>query len=362
MWRPHCVWLGAVSIAMLGLPKLAAAQEMVGPKKSSQQTSASQQVPPKSTTNPPLKAPNGQVLRPGQQFHDTLADGSVGPQMVVVPGGQFVMGSPNQEGDRARNEGPTHVVRLKSFAMGRTEVTRGEFAKFALATGYKTDAERNTALTSETHADGCFVFAGAHQMHWEAGANWRNPGFAQDDNHPVTCLSWNDATAYVEWLRRQTHKRYRLPSEAEQEYSIRAGSGAPWAWGSDPNGGCAMANGADESEARHFGSINAESGIVPSRCDDGYVFTAPVGRFKPNAFGLYDTVGNVFQWSQDCFHPNYSNTPQDGSAADNPNCTVRVLRGGSWGSGPTWLRSARRYETSPANRDDCSGLRVAEDI
>ena len=164
------------------------------------------------------------ALAPGNAYRDALASGGKGPEMVVVAGGKFAMGSAKDEAGREENEGPLHQVSVRSFALGKYPVTRGEFARFAAATGYKTDAEKDTPIPFQPAELGtpvaCFTYTGGQDFGWKAGSSWRDPGYKQEDNEPAVCLSWNDARAYVSWLAHETGKPYRLPTAAEMELSL----------------------------------------------------------------------------------------------------------------------------------------------
>ena len=294
----------------------------------------------------------------GRVFHDRLGSGGSGPEMVVIPAGRFMMGSPSYEVGRDTDEGPQHEVSVRHFAMGKYPVTKAEYAAFVSATGYQTDAEKNTPFDGKTASAGCFAYQGGTSLGWKAGTSWRDPGFPQDDSHPVTCLSWNDAVAYAEWLRATTGKSYRLPSEAESEYATRAGSTDRYPWGADAEQACQYANGADASLKQQIPDWK----FPTLGCSDGYAFTSPVGRFKANAFGLYDTIGNVYKWTQDCGPDIYANAPTNGAANVSNGCELRVFSGGSWGSGTAYLRSASRVRGTPAFRSTNFGLRVAQDL
>jgi formylglycine-generating enzyme required for sulfatase activity len=187
-------------------------------------------------------------------------------------------------------------------------------------------------------------------------ANWRRPGFEQTGDHPAVCLSWNDAVAYADWLTKETGRPYRLPSEAEWEYAVRAGTTTSRFWGDDPNGACTYANVADRSAEARF------PGGAVHDCDDGHVFTAPVGSFKPNPFGLLDIQGNAWEWVQDCWNDGYEGAPADGSAWTDGDCGRRVLRGGGWHDGPAWVRSAYRYWDELDARYYDVGVRLAQDL
>jgi len=249
----------------------------------------------------------GVTFRPGDTFRDCQGC----PEMVVVPAGSFRMGSTaaeqawyvNQGGKEewAARENPRHQVQIRrSFAVGRYEVTRGQYAEFARATG-------------RSNGDGCYVFSDGKWTK-ESGRNWRSPTYDQTDNHPVACVSWEDATAYVAWLSRKTEQHYRLLSESEWEYVARAGTTTMRFWGDDKGhtAGCRYANGSDQTRAaQHNLTWNSWNIWM---CGDGHVHTAPVGSYAANAFGVHDMLGNVWEWTLDCFHDTYHGAPVDGSA------------------------------------------------
>jgi formylglycine-generating enzyme required for sulfatase activity len=283
----------------------------------------------------------------------TVKDCSDCPEMVVIPAGSFRMGAPDSEQGRGPREGPVHEVRIGySFALGKYELTRGEFARFVNVSGYKTEAERSQM--------GCYGLDSS-KFEWRVSKNWRDPGFPQTDGHPVVCVSWSDAQAYLAWLNEKAPgKGFRLPSEAEWEYAARANQGATrFPWGDDlgHNQICDFANGLDSNakeQMPHFPPI-------PSSCSDGYAYTAPVGSFKANAFGLYDMHGNALEWMQDIWHDNYQGATSDGSAWINGGEQARrVLRGGGWSSSPRNLRSANRSpERELQFRSSIIGMRIA---
>jgi formylglycine-generating enzyme required for sulfatase activity len=261
---------------------------------------------------------------PGYAAGDRFRDFDAAPEMIVVPAGEFMMGSPQGEGDN--DERPQHKVTIKNpLAVGITPVTRGEFASFISATGHK-------------------IETGAHVRNgrkWENDpkASWRNPGFEQEDDHPVVCVNWNDAQAYVAWLReRSGGKAYRLLSEAEWEYCCRAGTKSAYSAGD----GITI-------EQANFGG-NSEA-------------TTPVLRFPPNPLGLRDMHGNVWEWCEDNWHTDYEgNPPSDGSVWPGGDSSYRVLRGGSWVDNPRFLRSANRGRDHPGNRVSFVGFRVARTL
>jgi len=265
------------------------------------------------------------VPKPG----DVLTNG-IGMKLVFIPPGEFMMGSPAGESDEV-DERPRHRVRItQGFFMGTTEVTVGQFAEFVEATGYRTDAEKG---------DGADGRAGKT---WETRKDltWRNPGFAQTDSHPVVGVSWNDAEAFCEWLSGQEESRYRLPTEAEWEYSCRAGSKGLYA-----------GNGSVDDIAWH--RWNCEWKIQP------------VGTKQANAWGLYDMHGNVWEWCADWYGKGYyrQSPTDDPKGPDGPGDNGRrVVRGGSWRALPKIGRSAFRARSRPEHRNDDCGFRVCLDL
>ena len=261
------------------------------------------------------------------------------PQMVAIPAGKFLMGSPAHETGRFDSEGPQHVVSVKAFALGEYDVTSDEFLAFLRASRYQ-PAPCNKIL----------------------GLSWKVQGRdlayppAEDEPPlwPAVCLSWKDAGAYVAWLNAQVKAAhpslanrigpYRLPSEAEWEYAARAGTNTARWWGDD------------------IGKANANCNGCGSQWDDHVL--APVNAFSANPFGLYGMLGNAWAWTADCWHPDYVGAPADGSAWNEPNCTRHVLRGGSWNNIPIFVRSAARNAGAAGDDDysSLSGFRVARDL
>ena len=271
-----------------------------------------------------------------------LWDGAAYPEMVVVPAGENTMGSPLTEVNHQTYEDPRHRVRIThAFAIGKYPVTVGEFALFVAETHY--DA-----------GDHCFTSEPGEQP--APGRDWRKPSFDQTSAHPATCLNFKDAQAYVAWLSAKTGHPYRLPTEAEYEYATRAGTTTAYWWGDDPNAACAYANAADLDYKARFPDHTA------STCHDGYVFTAPVGSFRPNPFGLYDMVGEGWSWLADCWSETYATAPVDGGADLGGDCAQRILRQGSWSARPTMQRSAGRIRYPIDIRVDDHGFRVARSL
>jgi formylglycine-generating enzyme required for sulfatase activity len=227
---------------------------------------------------------------------------------------------------------------VRAFALGKYPLTRGEFARFVSATGDKTDAEKDTPIPFQPAELGtpaaCFAYKGGSEIGWNGGTSWRDPGYPQGDDEPVVCLSWNDARAYADWLAHETGKPYRLPTAAEMEYAIRAGSSTPYPWGSAAKDVCPYGNVRDAIAKARFPQW--KNGVS---CNDGALFTSAVGRYRGNAFGLFDTVGNVEVGTQDCGVENYDSAPSDGSAQQSPGCERHALRGSSWNFSPADFRS-----------------------
>ena len=250
------------------------------------------------------------ALKPKEVFRDKLKIGGNGPEMVVVPQGSFEMG--DQEGRHDLDELPVHTVNIeKPFAIGRYEITFDEYDRHASAIGRKPPDD----------------------VSWGRG------------RRPVIKITWQEAKNYTEWLSEQTGKRYRLSTEAEWEYAARAGTKTRYWWGNDLVKDMANCDGCG------------------SQWDKKQ--TAPVGSFKPNAFGLYDTAGNVFEWVQDCWHKNYKGAPVDGSAwleAGGGDCERRMIRGGSWSIDTIHQRPAHRHGAIAATPVYTIGFRVVREL
>jgi len=274
---------------------------------------------------------------PGTTFRDC----DVCPEMVVIPAGSFMMGASASDQGRNDDEGPQRLVNIpRALAVGKHEVTRGQYAHFVKETGRV--------------SGGCMVLRTDTTPRYDPGASWRTPGFAQTDTHPVVCANWNDAKAYAAWLSRKSGKNYRLLSEAEWEYAARAGTTTAYYWGDNANNACQHANVPDHI---HKTTYPRNESVV--NCTDKHVHTSPVGSFKPNAFGLYDMTGNVSEWTEDCWNANYSGAPANGGAWVSGDCAHRVQRGGSWIYHPSNLRSAFRSLSSVSDRNSSFGFRVA---
>jgi formylglycine-generating enzyme required for sulfatase activity len=282
------------------------------------------------------------------------ADPLILPAMVTLKGGQFAMGSNDnpKDPDYPTSE-PVHTVSVKPFRLARYETTVGQFRQFVEATGYKADGD-------------CWKLA-SNDWGMEFGKDsWSAAANAPSEFHPVMCVSWDDAHAYLQWLSQQTGRHFRLPSEAEWEYAARAGSSTRYSFGADPAGLCQHANVYDRSGkaaiAARTGKSRNEIG-----CDDGAGLTTVVGMYQPNAWGLYDMLGNVGELVEDCQHLSYAGAPKDGSvwAAD---CALFhggqmvIHRGGSYNSGAIGASPSYRGHTGTDNRSSVAeGFRIAED-
>lgn len=255
----------------------------------------------------PIQSLVQSLQTPSQTFRDKLKSGGKGPLLSVIPAGRFLMGSPDSETNRFDHEGPHHeVIIAQPFALGVYAVTFAEYDRFCEMTDRRTPG----------------------------GNDWGR------ENHPVINVSWRNAQAYCDWLSEQTGQLYRLPSEAEWEYACRAGTQTPFHTGETIN-----------LDQANFGNKHKK--------------TLPVGSFAPNAFGLYDMHGNVWEWMQDCWHYNYDHAPDDGSAWQDENggdCGRRVVRGGSWDIKPQLLRSDLRFRLFTDLTHDYLGFRIARDF
>lgn len=243
-------------------------------------------------------------LNPAHLIHDSLSDGRAGPAMLTLRGGRFIRGDAAGDSD----EKPPKPLKLSPFAIGVQEVSFSEYDEFCEQTGR----------------------AKPDDSEWGRGAR------------PVVNVSWNDAMAYAQWLSGKTGRRYRLPSDAEWEYAARAGSTTRFWWG-------------DEVTRNR---ANCEGCGSPW---DGEQ-SAPTGMFPPNAFGLHDTAGNVFEWVADCWQGDFEDAPENGAPMDKPGCVSRVIRGGAWSFPPHEIRSANRWRDFASRRSDDTGFRLARDL
>jgi formylglycine-generating enzyme required for sulfatase activity len=299
-------------------------------------------------------AQNAPTSQPSKNLTLDLGNGA-SMKLVLIPAGKFIMGSPETEGGRDKNEVQHEVTISKPFYMGITHVTVDQFAAFVKDTGYHTDAEKAGYCYNFELKDGNLVVNPTLK-----GCSWRNPAFEQKGDHPVMQISWNDTEAFCAWLSKKTGKTVTLPTEAQWEYACRAGTTTAYPWGNNMDDGKGWANLADQSLRK----------VAPNKpwgffnWDDGFAFTSPVGSYKANAFGLYDVIGNAYEWCQDRYGDYEKGPVRDPSHieanADNPRHTIRVLRGATWfACNPRECRSASRLKIDHSDRFGDYGFRVA---
>jgi formylglycine-generating enzyme len=301
------------------------------------------------------------LLMPAAEVSDKKADNptitdSLGMKLVLIRKGEFQMGS-----EELPSELPIHKVRItKEFYLASHPVTVGQFKAFVKDSGYKTDAEK----------DGKGAVGFDVDTRWFATKpeyTWRKPGFEQAEDHPVVCVNWHAADAFCKWLSKKEGKTYRLPTEAEFEYAARAGTTTRFSSGEEDASLKGFANLADEALLTKMdkkialqGAPKGNQSAGIAKWNDGYPFTSPVGKFKPNRWGLHDMHGNVWTWCNDWAINRY---PADGAAQDDPkgpaNGTNRVIRGGTWYIGPLRCRSANRVQRGPGESLCYVGFRVA---
>jgi formylglycine-generating enzyme required for sulfatase activity len=285
---------------------------------------------------------------------DVLRDCVQCPDMIEIPAGSYTMGSPpgtpemNLTG-RSRAESPSVTITIsRAFALGRTEITRGQYAAFVDATGY------------DPAVPFCRVWDAPKQRFFDAsGVTWRDGGIGRQlpDDVPVTCVSWPDAVAYTRWLSEVTGEIYRLPSEAEWEYAARAGTTTRRPWGDASGDGCHQANSYDLTAREQY-----PLAWQHVACRDGFADLAPAGSLQPNGFGLHDMIGNVWEWVADCFTTSKIGRPKDQRPWVWQDCGDRALRGGGWITGPERSRSAYPAGDPPDDRYNFLGFRVAREL
>jgi formylglycine-generating enzyme required for sulfatase activity len=289
--------------------------------------SSSLETPPSDENQPEENQPPP-TPQPGEVFQDTLADGSLGPEMVMIPAGTFQMGDIQGVGDD--DEKPVHWVSIGSFAMARYEITNAEYVHFLNSVKRRGPAGEPWFYTKDEDGDSHIIGT--------PGNFGVETGY---ENHPLIMVSWYGVKAYADWLSQQTGKSYRLPSEAEWEYAARAGTETQYWWGNEL--------GTNRANCRN------------DYCGDSFARTAPVGSFAPNPFGLYDTVGNVWELVADPWHDNYEDAPTDGSVWTEGGSGLFVQRGGSWLILNGLSRAADRSGAGPTSRFYNRGARLARD-
>ena len=274
------------------------------------------------------------IARPGPDEAVAVA----APGMIAVEPGCLTMGSSPDELGRHDNEAQ-HQLCVEGFYLSRYEVTRGQFAEFVGDTGFAVPEG------CHTHRDGTWQFRPEH--------NWREPGFFQNDTHPVVCVSREDADAFAAWLSERHGRDYRLPNEAEWEYAARAGSEAARHWGDGEDQACSWGNVGDDVLRQQYADWSWDI----HRCDDGYTHTAPVGSYRTSPFGLHDMLGNVWEWTCSSYEPVYGGAESRCAQDDRGG----VVRGGSWSNSPGWVRSSARFPLEAQVRFDLVGFRLVHD-
>jgi formylglycine-generating enzyme required for sulfatase activity len=302
-WRP-ALTCAAYLILLIFAVAGAAIYPQTEPAAQTTLSTVPQPAQPVPSSVGPLSIERERGLKPKDSFKECLKC----PEMIVVPAGNFVMGSPATEKGRDIDENPQHRVTIaRPFAVARFDLTFDEW-------------------------DACVADGGCD------GYRPQDQGWGRG-RRPVINVSLENAMAYVTWVSRNTGKTYRLLTESEWEYAARAGSTTAYYWG------------------KEIGTGNANCNGCGSKWDNDQ--TSPVGSFSANAFGLYDMAGNLWQWVQDCYHDNYYGASTDGSAVTSGDCPSRVIRGGSWISNPSLLRSAGRFRNTATSRSNLLGFRVA---
>jgi formylglycine-generating enzyme required for sulfatase activity len=278
-------------------------------------------------------------LKPGSGKTEWFKDCPGCPEMVVVPAGQFMMGSPGSEAQREDAELQVHVAIPRPFAVARYAVTRGEFASFMRSSAHKIEGDCLVAVSWEANA-------------WKPGpgVSWRSPGFEQNDRHPVVCVNWEDAKAFAAWVSKKTGMAYRLLSESEREYVARAGTSTPFWWGASIS--------PDQA--------NYQASLLPYRgggaTGEFRKATVAVDSFGLNPWGLFQVHGNVYEWTEDCWNETNHGNPANGQARTTGDCSRRVRRGGSWINYPQFLRAAIRRSDRLTARAYNFGFRLARTL
>jgi formylglycine-generating enzyme required for sulfatase activity len=285
---------------------------------------------------------------------------SVGMILVEVPAGDFLMGAPDADDLARKDEKPQHRVRIdRPFFLGAREVTVAQFRAFVEAAGYQTAAE--------TDGKGASGYNAQHRgfEYESAKYSWRNPGYRQDDTHPVVNVAWHDANVFCAWLSKKEGRRYRLPTEAEWEYACRAGATTRFTRGDSADALKAIANLGDQALSKKWDTATVKKyGLDPKVIsfqpwDDGHAFTAPVGSFEPNALGLYDMLGNAGEFCSDWYQADYyGQAPEPNPKGPTQKKNGHVVRGGTFLNGPSLVRASSRIECRDGYRNYVIGFRV----
>jgi formylglycine-generating enzyme len=298
-------------------------------------------------------------------------ENSAGMSFILVPAGEFLMGSeetpeslaidyPNYPRHRfveLQDEAPVHAVRIsRSFYLGKYEVTIGQFKQFVESSGYVPESEADgtggygyNVKYDPSQTVRQDAFEGRDRKY-----SWKNPGFPQADDHPVVNVTWNDAVAMAQWLSQNEKRHYRLPTEAEWEYACRAGAATRYYNGNSPSGLNRIANTFDQTVVPFW----VQWKDFATEGSDNYAFTAPVGQFLPNAFGLYDMLGNVWEWVSDWYGKNYYAESPTVDPTGPQSGGVKVRRGGSWHTWPLYVRCSFRNWNTTDTRYTLVGIRL----
>jgi formylglycine-generating enzyme len=277
------------------------------------------------------------------------------PEMVVIPAGTAILGAGGDDKFSNADELPERTFTLRApFLVSRYEITLDQYEAFVRATNRAVGGD---CLTDRRKRG---------DWQYDAATTFRDPGFEQGGDHPVACVNWDEAQAYVAWLNTQSSGGYRLLSEAEWEYVARGGAkqNLAYPWGNDPARGCPFANVFDRTAMRAYVGMDTSGYKVfdPMDCSDGRLNTSPVGALKPNAFGVHDIIGNVAEWVEDCYSATREHLSQAGAPPPQTTCAKRLAKGGSWGTLAHNVRIAERLPYAGTHRDDSIGIRVAKTL
>ena len=277
------------------------------------------------------------------------------PEMVVIPAGTALLGASTDDKFRNADELPERTFTIReAFAVSRYEITRDQYEAFVRATNRPVGGD---CLTDRRKRG---------DWQYDAATTFRDPGFVQEGDHPVACVNWDEAQAYVAWLNTQTKGGYRLLTEVEWEYVARGGAtqNLAYPWGNDEAKGCPFANVFDRTALQTYTGVDTSGYKVfdPMNCADGRLNTAPVGSLQPNGFGVFDIIGNVQEWVEDCYSATRDRLSESGAPAAESNCARRLVKGGSWGTLAHNVRIAERIPYPATHRDDSIGIRVARTL
>lgn len=295
--------------------------------------------------------------------HKDEITNSLGMRLVAIPPGEFLMGAAEGDDLAKKEEKPPHRVRItRGFYLAAHEVTLGQFRAFVEATGFKTAAETDDRGTSGYDAE-------RRGFEYDSPKySWRSAGYAQDDKHPVVNVNWHDAQAFCKWLSGKEGRKYRLPTEAEWEYACRAGSTKRFVAGGAMRDLKPIANLCDEALEKKWDTSTVKKyGLDPSHIrflpwDDGHAFTAPVGSYKPNAWGLYDMLGNAGEFCSDGYDGDYYvASPEKDPAGPAKGTKGHVVRGGTFLNDARLVRASSRVECPDKYRNYVIGFRVVRE-